>query len=186
MDILTQISRSKELNKCKIHITGDFNLDLLKFNIPTPMEEFIDAMFSKGLIPKITKPTRTHGNTATLIDNILVSSLSIDLSGILINDISDHQMVFALEEIVTDTPEGKTKKTYMSYKNINGFCETLAKSDWAFILETNDVNKAYGNFYSRVNATADISFPLKIIKDKKINKAPWMTPGLIKSKKNSK
>ena len=40
---------------------GDFNLDLLKFNIHGPTEEFIDAMFSSGLIPKITKPTRTQG-----------------------------------------------------------------------------------------------------------------------------
>ena len=91
-------------------------------------------------------------------------------------------MVFALEEIVTDTPEGKIKKTDMSTKNINAFCETLAKSEWDFILETNDVNQAYENFYSRVNATADISFPLKYAKPKKNNKAPWMTPSLIKSK----
>ena len=96
MDILTQISRSKELNKCKIHIMGDFNLDLLKFNIHTPTEEFIDAMFANGLIPKITKPTRTQGNAATLIDNLFTSSQSIDLSGILINDICDHHNGFCL------------------------------------------------------------------------------------------
>ena len=95
-DILNTISKSKELNKCKVHIMGDFNLDLLKFNIHNPTEEFVDTMFSYGLIPKITKPTRTQNNTATLIDNLFTSSLNVDLSGILINDISDHHMVFAL------------------------------------------------------------------------------------------
>ena len=162
---------------------GDFNLDLLKFNIHTPTEEFVDAMFSYGLIPKITKPTRTQNNTATLIDNLFTSSLNVDLSGILINDISDHHMVFALEEINTDTPEGKIKRPDMSNKNITAFCDTQEKSEWDFILVEKDVNKAYEYFYSRINATADISFPLKITKEKKVNKAPWMTPSLIISKK---
>ena len=75
-----------------------------------PTEEFIDAMFSNALIPKITKPTRTQGNVATLIDNLFTSSLNFGWSGILINDISDHHMVFMLEETITDTPKGKTKK----------------------------------------------------------------------------
>ena len=44
----------------------------------------------------------------------------------------------------------------MSAKNINAFCETLAKSNWDFILEENDVTTAFKNFYSRINATADI------------------------------
>ena len=86
---------------------GDFNLDLLKFGIHKPTEEFIDAMFSYGLIPTFTKPTRMQGNTATLIDNLFTSSLSSGISGILINDISDHNMVSTLGEIIADTPEGK-------------------------------------------------------------------------------
>ena len=96
MDILFQLSRSKEHNKCKIHLMGDFNLDLLKFELHKPTEEFIDAMFSYGLVPTITKPTRTQGKAATLIDNIFTSSVSVNLSGILLNDISDHHMVFAM------------------------------------------------------------------------------------------
>ena len=104
MDILTFLSRSKEYNKCKIHLTGDFNLDLFKFNIHTPTEEFIDAMYTSGLIPLITKPTRLQDTSATLIDNIFTSSLSVTIAGILLNDISDHNMIFALEKISTGSP----------------------------------------------------------------------------------
>ena len=89
---------------------GDFNLDLLKFEFHKPTEEFIDAMFSFGLVPTITKPTRTQGNVATLIDNLFTSSVGVNLSGILLNDISDHHMVFAIEEISTGSPEGNIKK----------------------------------------------------------------------------
>ena len=31
---------------------GDFNLDLLKFSIHKPTEEFIDLMYAGGLIPQ--------------------------------------------------------------------------------------------------------------------------------------
>ena len=40
------------------------------------------------------------------------------------------------------------------------------------------------NFYNKITATAEISFPLKLFKVAKTFKVPWMTPGLIKSKKN--
>ena len=109
-DILFQLSRSKEYNKCKVHLMGDFNLDLLKFYLHKPSEEFIDAKFSYGLIPTITKPTRTQSNTATLIDNLFTSSVNVNLAGILLNDISDHHIIFAIEQISTGTPEGKLKK----------------------------------------------------------------------------
>jgi hypothetical protein len=49
MDILTHLSRDKDFKKYKIHLMGDFNLDLLKFNIHGPTEEFIDAMFTKPI-----------------------------------------------------------------------------------------------------------------------------------------
>ena len=64
----------------------------------------------------------------------------------------------------------------MSLKNINAFCNTLAKSDWDFIQEENDIEKAYDNFYSEITATAEISFPLKTVKIAKTSKVPWMTP----------
>merc|ERR1712059_37876 len=91
--------------------------DLLKFGIHKPTEEFIDLMYANGLVPNITKPTRIQSTSATLIDNIFSSSVSIGLSGILLDDISDHNMVFAVEEISTNVPEAKTKKPDMSSKN---------------------------------------------------------------------
>ena len=149
---------------------GDFNLDLLKFELHKPTEEFIDAMFSFGLVPTITKPTRTQGNAATLIDNIFTSSVSMGISGILLNDISDHHMVFAIEEISTGSPEGNIKKPDMSTKNINAFCEILSRSSCDFIQEENYIIKAYDNFYSKITATAEILFPLKLVKAKKHTK----------------
>ena len=78
------------------------------------------------------------------------SSVGIGLAGILLDYISDHNKVFAVEEISTDAPEAKTKKPDMSSKNINAFCDTLARSDWDFIQVENDIEKAYDNFYKKL------------------------------------
>ena len=71
----------------------------------------------------------------------------------------------------------------MSLKNINAFCEILSKANWDSIHEENEVIKAFDNFYNKITDTAELSFPLKLVKTKKVNKVPWMTPGLLKSKK---
>ena len=74
-------------------LCGDFNLDLL--NLPT--KRFIDMMFSLGMFPLISKPSRITDVSATLIDNIFTNELTYTItSGLLINDISDHLPVFAI------------------------------------------------------------------------------------------
>ena len=53
--------------------------------------DFIDQIYSNGLQPLITRPTRITRDTKTLIDNIFTTDLnSHKQSGIIINDISDH------------------------------------------------------------------------------------------------
>ena len=75
---------------------GDFNLDLLKYNSNLPTKRFIDMMFSLGMFPLISKPSRITDVRATLIDNIFTNELTYTItSGLLINDISDHLPVFA-------------------------------------------------------------------------------------------
>ena len=48
-----------------------------------------------AFFPKITLPTRISDNSSTLIDNIFTNNIEeADISGILLNHISDHQMIF--------------------------------------------------------------------------------------------
>ena len=114
--------KSTEFKKCKIHLLGDFNLDLLKFHLHPPTEEFVDNLFGYGFLPTITKLTRMTNTTATLIDNIFTSSHNIGLSGIILSDMSDHNPVFAFEEISSNTSNQKIKKPDMSDINIKKFC----------------------------------------------------------------
>ena len=70
----------------------DHNLDLLKSYLNQPTNDFMDLNLDKELIPCITKPTRITNNSATLIDNILISrSLQQNYNSfVVIEDISDH------------------------------------------------------------------------------------------------
>ena len=70
----------------------DHNLDFLKSNTHSGTNQFIQHNLDFNMIPTITRPTRITKNSATLIDNILVSqSLCGNYdSGILVDDISDH------------------------------------------------------------------------------------------------
>ena len=70
----------------------DHNLDLLKSTKHAPMDRFLSANLSLGLVPTITRPTRITRSTATLIDNIFISQTWLENfeCGILVDDMSDH------------------------------------------------------------------------------------------------
>ena len=65
------------------------------------VNHFFDTVMVKCFFPKITLPTRIQNTSHTLIDNILSNNIEDGLkskSGILINDISDHKIIFTYEE----------------------------------------------------------------------------------------
>lgn len=57
----------------KLFICGDWNIDLLKHEVNSDTNCFIDNCFSSGIYPLIIKPTRVTETSATLIDNIFTS-----------------------------------------------------------------------------------------------------------------
>ena len=75
-----------------IIIGSDHNLDVLKHGDHKPMDCFLNRILDNNLIPCITRPTRITHSSATLIDNIFVSSklYGKQTSSILVHDISDH------------------------------------------------------------------------------------------------
>ena len=95
-------------------VCGDFNIDLLQHETHDCVRQFLDLMYSIGLYPLITKPTRISQNTATLIDNIFTTDIEQHYTcGLLINDISDHLPIFAesQKETIQNGYARLTKKT---------------------------------------------------------------------------
>ena len=76
---------------CTTLLAGDFNLDLLKLNSDTHVQEFTNQLASHSFFPVISKPTRVTNNSASLIDNVFCNSFTNSISSYIIyNDISDH------------------------------------------------------------------------------------------------
>ena len=82
-------------------ITGDFNLNLIKYMQNTGVNQFLENILSNNFIPQITLPTRITEKTATLIDNIFTNSYKHNsncLSGNITTYISDHLPQFLITE----------------------------------------------------------------------------------------
>ena len=100
----------KEHKKSKIIITGDFNMDLFKYTLHPPTNEFLTNFYNQGMIPLITKPTRLTQNSATLIDNIFTDDIYNMFAGLCSFDLSDHETLFLIDK------SGNTKNRDVNIK----------------------------------------------------------------------
>ena len=76
-----------------IYLCGDFNIDLLKINTKDHYNTLYNNLTAAGYFPRISLPTRITNHSATLIDNIFSTELCNNDSAVIVNHISDHQMI---------------------------------------------------------------------------------------------
>ena len=72
-------------------LLGNFNINLLNYDIHPPSNEFLDSLSSHSFLPHILQPSKVTANSKTLIDNIF-SNMTVPniISGSLTASISDH------------------------------------------------------------------------------------------------
>ena len=74
-------------------LTGDFNIDLIKFDLNNNTNGYLNTVIKNGFIPIILLPTRVTSHTCTLIDHIFHLSRNSRMhvgSGNLMTDMGDH------------------------------------------------------------------------------------------------
>ena len=97
-ELSTLLQKVKILIKLS-YICGDYNIDSLKLKVNPRFGEFFDHIISSNFFPKITLPTRFSDQSATLIDNVFSTNIEEkEVFGILLNHISDHQLLFTYIE----------------------------------------------------------------------------------------
>ena len=64
-ELLDKLSKENKT----IFLLGDFNINLLKYDIHPPTNEFLDSLSSHYFLPHILQPSRVATNSKTLIDN---------------------------------------------------------------------------------------------------------------------
>ena len=123
-------------------IGGDFNLDFLKYDSDSNVSNFYDGVSSLYLMPSISKPTRVTDNSASIIDNFLVSNIRTYTAGLFSIDLSDHFPIFLVCKNIFETkPKKSIEIKYRvlndraldslkySFENLN-FDEVLYGSDY--------------------------------------------------------
>ena len=73
--------------------------NILNYNLNSNIKYFINAIFSLGLHSLIDKFTRISHHSHSFIDYIYFNKKNPILNGLLINDISDHFMIFTGNKI---------------------------------------------------------------------------------------
>lgn len=165
-----------------VYILGDFNLDLLKSESCNYSHRFLLSLQSCHFMPTIDKPTRVHGNSATLIDNIFTNCPEQQIiSGNIISDISDHFTQFCMAISPSSKPS-KFRKKIRSFSNFSEerFLKELANLDFSL---RGDVDQIFSCFYKKVNKLMNKHAPLKKPSHRTIRNfsKPWITKGIRRS-----
>ena len=174
-------------------ICGDFNIDLLKIGSNRHFSSYFDSVISNGFFPRITLPTRLseaiNTSSNTLIDNILTNNIEENYrakSGILINDISDHKIIFTYQEnnAYTEKSEKYVTIENMSEHSMQSFIDELQSINICEKLSIdNSAQENYEVFSSLLTYAKNKHIPRKNVKydKKKHKKFKWMTNGILKS-----
>ena len=151
----------------RIFLLGDFNIDLLKYEISDSINNFINTLSSNFLLPLIFLPTRIS-KTSTLIDNIFSNSTSLEEieSGNVTSTLSDHlpQFIF-LPEFFSKISVTKSNVLRRDWKKIESskFISDFIQINWEQILHNkeNDVNFSMNEYLSKIDSLLDTDAPFK-------------------------
>ena len=172
-------------------ICGDFNINLLDNNSNDHVNEYFESICSRRFFLRITLPTRIQPPSFSLIDNIITNDIdetSISISGLLINDLSDHKIFFTFHknksylEKVNKFIEVETRDA----RSINNFVNELKDLNIYDQLDkqlTNDPNANYELFNDLLNNARAKHLPKKRVKYQKMlhKKSKWITNGILNS-----
>ena len=175
----------------RIFLLGDFNIDLLKYEISDSINNFINTLSSNFLLPLIFLPTRIS-KTSTLIDNIFSNSTSLEEieSGNVTSTLSDHlpQFIF-LPEFFSKISVTKSNILRRDWKKFESskFISDFNQINWEQILHNkeNDVNFSMNEYLSKIDSLLDTDAPFKKLNKKELKflTKAWITQGLQNSTK---
>ena len=180
----------KQLNKEKDHelvIGIDHNLDLLKAHQHPQTNEFLEVNLKRNLLPTISKPTRITIKSATLIDNIFLSTRLQNTmeSTIIMNDMSDHlPCMVVIKNQKKCLKESKIIKSRpLTDTNLEKINVELSLTNWDQEFKEGSVEENFTKFHDKLCATIDTYAPEKErkISAKKVVQDPWITRGILTS-----
>ena len=166
----------------ELFLVGDFNWDLLKFESRKIVGDYLDSLYDLGLSPRINKPTRIWGPSSSLLDHIFSSSCLSVVSGVLINEISDHYPLFTVDQIKIVLPKKSQKwGRDMSDVNISSLVTILGNCSFDHVISDPIPSSVFGNFNKIIESATELAFPKVLETERKVKKtklSPWFSFGL--------
>ena len=116
-ETLSKIARENK----KVILTGDFNLNLLKFDTNTEVNDFLDLLTKKWFTPHILGPTRiTSQGKTSLVDKIFLNFNDMHCyCGNLIEKITDYLPNFLIIEKPTVKLDNQDRSLKRDLKNFD-------------------------------------------------------------------
>ena len=186
-NIIQNLQSNKNHKNCNIQLLSDFNVNILNFAQHELTNTYLESMFSIGLLPVITRPTRITHTSATLIDHIFESNkVNRYIAGIILSSLSDHFPTFYIEQCKTVKVSQKPFKTrIINEKTIPGYENILRTAPWGGVFK-DDPKYSFDSFFQILSDAGDVAFPQVEVKPKTSSsfRNPWMTSGLLISSKN--
>ena len=162
----------------------DHNLDFLKSNKHCSTNDFIQNNLDFCLVLTITRPTRITKNSATLIDNIIVSQnfRGAFVSSVLVRDTSDHlPTACVLGSLISAKKEPlivKCRDTRL--KNVTALKRQLSKHNWQTELSDPSPSKNMEKIHETLTSVIDQCLPYKerTIRQGQIRREPWLSASI--------
>ena len=172
-----------------IIITGDLNIDLLKYQTHKETADYIDILTSHQMLPYIVRPTRIKHSSATLIDHIFMKGNMDASSGILATEIAgnhgftDHFPIFCVINVTVKPSHSRPLiKKFFTKEGIKKRKEGIANEDWTEVYTERDPNKIYDMIQSIYCKHYDQNLTTKTVSknNKRQPREPWMNFELLK------
>ena len=185
-NLLFQIDKPKN----EIVITGDMNLDLLKYNNHQPTSKYLDIMTNHRLLPRIVRPTRIKNNSATLIDHIFTKNNNkTTISGILDTELAgncgytDHMPIFTIlkSKIPRKDKSSKITVSYFTTEGHRARREGLLNESWDDVLSESDPNLIYDRIIHKYDSHYKKHLTTKQVnpRSSRVRLKPWMTDDIL-------
>ena len=180
----------ENFNRNPVYLCGDFNIDLLKLNVKDHYHTFFNILIAAGYFPRISLPTRITNHSATLLDNIFTNELGSHESGILVNNISDHQMIYTYNTTqIKSTSTSSKKFIEVGTNNRQAMDRFLIQLRECNIMEklnfdnNANPNNNFEHFMELFMKLKQQYLPKRVVRfnRKKHKIKPWLTTGILNS-----
>ena len=142
---------------------GDYNINILNYDVHSLTGEFVDTMSSYAFVPLINRPTRVTATSATVIDNIFTNNfenLENYFQGVLVTDISDHYSIFYINCVnkVIEIERFVERRIYNETSKQAYFSE-LEHIDWSQLYNSSDTQSSFDLLHHQLLVLHNKHFP---------------------------